>query len=215
MDLNRPWKFDEQVANEFDVHARQSIPAYEQVIRLCLQAVKTTCSPADRIAEVGCATGFTLRQLEAAGFTSLVGVDSSKAMLEKCVHKHAKLVCSEQFPVEDGPFKAVLINWTLHFVPPAQRAAYLADIRRSLALGSILLLTEKTLQSPFVESLYHAFKREQGLSDAEIMAKKKSLEGVLQPLPHTWYVETLGNLGFTTQILWAQWGFITYLASID
>src|SRR5262249_47220272 len=140
MDLSRHWRFDESVANVFDDHARQNIPGYEQVIDLSIRVVKAVCQPQDRIAEVGCATGYTLKRLEDVGFTNIVGIDSSEAMLEKCVAKHAKLIHSEKFPTDEGLFQAVLMNWTLHFVPLSWRAAYLESVRASLPPGGVLVL---------------------------------------------------------------------------
>lgn len=214
MDLNRPWRFDAAVAASFDGHVRQNIPGYEHVVSLSLDVVKATCDKHDRIAEVGCATGYTLNALEAAGFTAVFGIDNSQSMLDKCAVRTARLICSDTFPVHAGPFQAVLMNWTLHFVAQQQRAGYLHDIRASLAPGGILVLSEKTQQSDLVEELYFDFKRRQGVSEAEILAKKASLAGILQPLPHAWYLQTLDTLGFAVEIVFAQCGFVTYLARL-
>jgi tRNA (cmo5U34)-methyltransferase len=212
MDLNRAWRFDSDVAAEFEAHARQNIPGYEAVVDLSLAVAKAHCAPDDRIAEIGCATGYTLRGLEAMGFRRVLGVDSSRAMLDRCEVRHSTLVCSDQFPADQGPYKLVLLNWTLHFVAPAKRRQYLATLTGSLEEDGLLVMTEKTGQSPLVEGLYHAFKRSQGMSDVDIAAKKRSLVGTLETLPHHWYVETLNALGFACEIIWAQYGFITFLA---
>jgi tRNA (cmo5U34)-methyltransferase len=212
MDLNRSWRFDESVAIEFDTHVRQNIPGYEQVIAMSLHALRKTCRPDDKIAEIGCATGYTLELLTEAGFTNLVGVDSAQAMLDRCTAKNAQLVCSEEFPLALGPFRAVLVNWTLHFVAPEKREGYLRVLTQGMAPDGIIILTEKSLQSSTMESLYHDFKRAKGMSDDEIAAKKRSLVGVLETLPHEWYLDILKRLGFTTEILCAQYGFVTYLA---
>jgi tRNA (cmo5U34)-methyltransferase len=212
MDLNRAWQFDASVANEFDAHARQNIPGYEDVVDVSLAIAKACCAPGDRIAEIGCATGYTLGRLEHAGFRNLVGVDSSQAMLDHCRLRHSTLVCSSEFPQQLGPFKLVLLNWTLHFVAPAERGAYLSELVASLADDGILLLTEKTRQSPLVEALYHGFKKSRGMSEADVAAKKRSITGVLETLPHTWYLHTLEDLELDAEIVWAQYGFVTYLA---
>jgi len=214
MDTLKRWSFDADVAESFVDHARAHIPGYERIVDFSVQVARECCKHGDRIAEIGCATGFTLQRLEAAGFDNIVGVDSSAAMLEGCNARRAELVLSERFPSERAPFKLVLANWTLHFVPPEQRSAYLGAVREGLATGGKLVLSDKTAQSPFIERHYHDFKRGRGVSDAEIREKKRRLVGVLEPLPVQWYVDTLCKLGFAIEIPYAQHGFVTFLASL-
>lgn len=211
MDLNRPWTFDRSVAAVFDSHARQNIPQYERVVELSVEAVQARCGADDPIAEIGCATGYTLRQLERVGFRNVTGVDNSVAMLERCRPTSAKLVCSDSFPVEHGPFQAVIMNWTLHFVPPSQRYGYLEDVKASLMPGGLFVLTEKTQQSSFVEARYHDFKHANGMSRTEILAKKQSLVGVLESLPLEWYATCLASLGLQWEVILAEYGFVTFL----
>jgi SAM-dependent methyltransferase len=208
------WSFDAGVAQNFVEYARRHIPAYDRVIDLSVRAAAAFCRPGDKIAEIGCATGYTLQRLEAAGFRNLVGVDASDAMLQACVSRHSRLVHSESFPRQEAPFRLVLANWTLHFVPPESREAYLADVRAGLGAGGRLLLSEKTAQSEFNERLYHDFKRGCGVGEQEIRDKKRRLAGILEPLPPAWYLETLGRLGFAVEVLWAEHGFVTFLASL-
>lgn len=206
------WQFDSHVAVSFEPHARANIPGYESVVGWCARIAEKLLPPGAPIVEIGCATGFTLRALEQAGFTDLTGIDNSQSMLDRCVVQHSRLICSDVFPAELGPFKLALLNWTLHFVKPEARRAYLADVCKALAPDGLLVLTEKTRQSAFVESLYHDWKASQGMSAEDIAAKKASLVGVLEPLPHRWYVDTLEALGFTTEVISARLGFVTYLA---
>ena len=214
MDTVARWTFDAEVATQFVGHARCHIPAYERVIDLSVRVARELCDPRDRIAEIGCATGHTIQRLEAAGFRDIVGVDASRAMLEACTARHARLVHSEKFPANHGPFRLVLCNWTLHFVPPDERGAYLHEVRNGLAGDGLLVLSEKTAQSPFNERLYHDFKRSRGVSEDEIAAKKRRLVGVLEALPLHWYLDALRTLGFESEVLWAEHGFVTLFARV-
>lgn len=209
---HHPWRFDASVAAEFDVHARQNIPGYEAVVATSVSVARAHCAPAARIVEIGSATGYTLRTLESAGFTNVLGVEKSPEMIARCRVQRAEVIESDTFPVERGPFDLALINWTLHFIPPADRAAYLQAACSALAPDGLLVLTEKTRQSPLVEAQYHAWKRSQGMSADEVEAKRRSLVGVLEPLPHGWYADTLAALGFETDVLAARFGFVTWLA---
>jgi tRNA (cmo5U34)-methyltransferase len=212
MDLSPPpWCFNAEVAAGFEDHAHQNIPGYAAVVSVSRQVAMATCQARDPIAEIGCATGYTLRALEDAGFENLLGVDSAPAMLDRCIVRHARLLCSSDFPASAGPFKLILINWTLHFVAPQQRFEYLRDVIGSLHQDGLLVLTEKTRQSPLTASLYEDFKRSRGMSEEAIAAKRASLIGVLEPLPHDWYASAFKALGLTYEILWAQLGFVSYL----
>ena len=75
------------------------------------------------------------------------------------------------------------------------------------------MLTEKISQSALTESLYHDFKRSNGVSEEEIIEKKQRLQGVLVTYPLSWYMDTLNTLGFhQVDVINANNGFVTFLA---
>lgn len=140
-DITGSWKFNAQVAEQFDHIARREIPDYQRVIDLCIALIQKEQKPNPSIIDVGSATGHTLHCLYEAGFRNLYGVDSSADMLARSF-AHATLIQSEHFPVEQGPYDYVLANWVLHFIP--ERKAYIAEIKSALADNGALLLTEKS-----------------------------------------------------------------------
>lgn len=211
LDQIKPWVFDQKVADAFDQIAEKNIPDYRRVIELCVHVISELKIPNPRIIDVGCATGNTLKRLNGAGFRNLVGVDSSRPMLDKIKNNRAELIHSDTFPKQAGPYDVVLANWTLHFIE--EREAYLQAIADSLTDHGILFLTEKTQSSMLVQNLYKDFKRKKGLSDQEIESKEQQLKGVLVSYSVNWYLDTLHKLGFSqVGIVNSRYGFVSFLA---
>lgn len=202
------WKFDQDVARTFPAHARSHIPNYEAVIGLCVALCEDYGKDA-AILDVGVATGETISQLNSAGFTNLFGVDNSRAMLDQCPDGIATLILSESFP-EAREFDVVLMNWTLHFI--REKEDYLQDIFEGLRPGGLLVLSEKISKADFPSRHYHQFKRRQGLSEAEIRQKARSLEHVMYINDVPWYFRALSKAGFReVHLVNAFWCFATFV----
>jgi hypothetical protein len=112
---------------------------------------------------------------------------------------------------------AVLLNWTLHFVPDAKdRKKFLRRIACAMKTGALLILSEKTQQSPETKKAYYDWKHSQGVSWDEIAEKEKKLKGVLEPLPMAWYFQILEECGFCdVSVMSARFSFITFVARRD
>lgn len=204
------WRFDATIADQFDYIARREIPDYLRVIDLCVRIISKSKIEQPKIIDVGSALGQTLKQLYEAGYQNIYGVDCSADMLAKSFNK-ATLIHSDYFPVDQAPFDYVIANWVLHFIP--ERTAYLKDIKKSLAPGGTLILTEKVSSSECTHDLYYDLKRANGVSEEEIERKRRQIEGVLVTYPLTWYMETLTCLGFDQiEIINANTAFATLMA---
>lgn len=212
------WKFDTTVASDFVNHARHHIPGYDKVIKKTVDICKLLLTPFDqthKIIDVGCADGQTIQQLYFSGFRNLVGVDSSADMLraanKKKINEIAELIEQNTFPKKIGPYKAVICNWTLHFIK--DKIFYLTDIFNSLLPGGILVITDKTYNDGASLKLYHDFKMTQGLSEEEINDKHNSLKKVMFINHPSWYLDTLSNIGFAdVSIIGAEYCFTSFLA---
>jgi len=203
------WKFDERIADVFEQHAEEHIPNYLGVIQKSVDLCELLLHKNSPIIDIGCATGKTLRELNLKGFKNLHGVDSSQAMLDKIDPAIAKLYLSNHLPLSS--YDAALMNWTLHFIQ--DKRAYLDEIYNGLHPGGFLILSEKTAnESPYLD-LYHQFKKNKGVSDAEIQAKADSLKGKMFINDQQWYKSALMAAGFRDiSIISADWCFTTFLA---
>ena len=142
-------------------------------------------------------------------------LDQARDKLPKSVALH----CDSRLPPAsasdpDAGYHAVIANWTLIFIPDlAERLAYIRDIHTNLAPGGVLVLTEKTDQSEVVRDMYWDFKRRRGVSEEEIQAKARKLQGVLTTQPCAWYDRALVDAGFeAVSVAWARYGFVTFTA---
>ena len=205
------WKFDQQVANIFDSHARQHIPDYDRVLGQTVSLCNQKLLQESAILEIGCAVGETVKLLHQKNFVNIHAVDSSAEMLAQCPSNMATYYHTVDFPNIDIKFHAVICNWTLHFIK--HKRYYLEKIYQALEPGGFLILSEKTENSGLALEQYHQFKRSQGVSDEEIVAKAQSLETVMFIDTAEWYQQTLRDLGFhTVTIFNANWCFTSFVA---
>ena len=97
--------------------------------------------------DYGCGYGRTLAELSQAGFSNLVGIDFSEAMLERAraAVPHPKLVRNDghNLPFKDGSFDAVLLFAVLTCIPDGdQQLSLLAETERVLRPGGLLYLSD-------------------------------------------------------------------------
>ena len=207
----KQWEFDAEIAASFEKIAETSIPNYHLVLDKTIEVIRKRGYNNPKIIDVGSAIGTMLKKLYDNGFRNIYGVDNSPDMLARSF-ANATLIQSDTFPSEYGKFDVVIANWVLHFVH--NREAYLQSIAKALSPGGILILSEKVTSSDFAHSLYHDFKKRQGLTQEDIDCKQKQLVGVLTPYPLSWYFEVLHNLGFKhVDIIDASYAFTTLMAS--
>lgn len=103
----------------------------------------------------------------------------------------------------------VALNFTLQFVPVADRDALMQRIANGLVSGGALVLSEKvTFSDPLVAELhiamYHAFKAANGYSELEISQKRTALEHVLVPDTLETHANRLARAGFNSSSVWFQ-----------
>ena len=136
----------------------------------------------------------------------MIAVDNAEAMLARCRELHAgqdiDWCCADIREIEIEDASLVVLNLTLQFIDPRQRAALLARIHRGLRPGGALVLTEKIRYAdPALQrrmtALYEAFKKTQGYSDLEISQKRAALERVLVPDTEETHLQRLRAAGFS------------------
>ena len=202
------WEFNQSVASNFVDYAKKHIPNYDQVIDLSIDVCKKTNQSA-KIVDIGCATGETLRRLNAAGFKNLYGVDSSQAMLDMCP-AIATYIQSEAYPKSLTHIDIAIMNWTLHFIK--DKDSYLLNIFKNLNPKGILILSDKVSLDPYAIECYHKFKASHGVSKKEIIEKEQQIKDVMFINDTEWYLTKLKNLGFEKVFLVnAHWCFNTFV----
>jgi tRNA (cmo5U34)-methyltransferase len=221
--------FNERVVEVFDDMLSRSVPFYAEVIASSARLLDVFLHADDTVYDLGCSTGTTLlefcRLLQDKGL-KFVGIDSSEAMLEKARLK-AELYSKQDsisFIEEDitsmhhPEAGAFILNYTLQFIRPLRREAFLRNLYQSLRPGGILLLSEKIishdrrLNREFID-IYHQFKKTKGYSELEIARKREALENVLIPFSIDENRSMLKTIGFSTVETYFQWfNFASFVA---
>ncbi len=220
--------FDESVAEVFDDMIRRSVPGYAMTLSLMPLIAKRYAQPNTNIYDLGCSLGAGLVAI-ADGLpdsVSLVGIDNSQPMLDRCEENLSKsipdcnwsLQCTDILDASIENASIVLLNFTIQFIPLEQRLSLLQAIASGLNPGGVLLLSEKVqFENPKTQQdlfdLHHDFKRENGYSDLEISQKRASLENVLIPETIEAHKTRLAQAGFDHCEVWLQcFNFVSMIA---
>lgn len=206
------FRFDARVADVFENMINRSVPGYGLILDLIGLVTETRAIAGTNAYDLGCSLGAStlmIRRHLPAG-CHVIGIDNSSAMVERCRanvardHSEASIEIREQ-DLQETTFEnasIAVMNFTLQFVEPAERAAILGKIARGMHEGGALVLAEKVCiddpkEQRFITDLHHEFKRQQGYSDLEIAQKRAALENVLVPETVAQHSERLTSCGFS------------------
>lgn len=221
------WTFDGIVPEVFDQHISKSIPGYAQGHQSLLELARPVLEEGGLCYELGCSTGALTARLAACtdpAKAKIIGLDQIDTMLDGARSLCSKFphVAFEQANIVDYPFspaRVVVSYYTLQFIPIAQRIKLVQQIFSALVAGGLFLLFEKThcqdaLRNEQQILAYHAFKRDQGFSEEEILTKAAALEGVLIPQTEEENIAMLRTAGFSgVNRVFDELGFQGYIAA--
>lgn len=140
--------FDDQYRS-YDRDYHRSTFAYgRRKIGNLIEGLISSLNPGARALDIGCGTGFHLRQLKARGLVP-IGVEPAPGMRRRAQTNNPTVQVldggAENLPFEDGTFDFVLCIEVIRYLPTAERA--LAEIRRVLRPGGTALITAANLGS--------------------------------------------------------------------
>lgn len=212
--------FDHAVVAVFPDMIKRSVPGYETIIAMTGTLAGRYVAPHTRCYDLGCSLGASLLAMAEATRDrprQLVGVDNSAPMISRCqdilqrenLSTDTELLCEDITGVPIANASMVALNFTLQFIPLAQRQPLLANIHAGLHPGGILVLSEKVAfadegHNRLMIELHHDFKRANGYSDLEISQKRSALENVLIPETLHTHRERLRAVGFASVDVWFQ-----------
>ena len=223
------FSFDAQVADVFTDMIERSVPGYRSIITMIETLTEHYAQSGSSLYDLGCSLGaatLSMRRGIAADGCSIISVDNSEAMVERCKkaieRDHnptpVEVICDDIRHVEISDASVVVLNFTLQFIPPDERAKLLGDIYKGMRPGGVLILSEKVAfaddhLNELLTGIHHDFKRAHGYSDLEISQKRSSLENVLIPETIPSHRERLIQAGFTSVDVWFQcFNFMSMLA---
>ena len=210
--------FDDAVAAVFPDMIKRSVPGYPAIVNMIQLLAEQYAQPNTFLLDLGCSLGASTSALalgSAGRDCRVVGVDNAPAMLSRAQaklatrHPDIEWLCQDvrEAVIEDA--SVVVLNFTLQFLPLADRLSLLKRIHAGLRPGGILILSEKicgedSLADQLLTEMHHAFKRANGYSQLEISRKRSALENVLVPESLEAHRQRLRQAGFARADLWFQ-----------
>ena len=206
---NGSWSFAANDPLILSNHMRKSIPDYDQGHSLILEISEFFVKQESIIYDIGCSNGELTHQLAKkyqGKKVQIIGVDCEENFI-KAAKGHSQTNRNLTFETEnaiDYKYKTcdlVILYYTLQFIQIDKRENLLLSLYKSLKKGGGLLLFEKTRQdnpraNDILNQLYTDFKLNNGYTGNEIVAKARSLKGVLEPLSTEQNLELLEQTGF-------------------
>jgi len=211
---NARWAFRGDVVSHFDQHVEKSVPLYKEGHELIVQLADYFLHNGAVCYELGCSTG-TLTSLIAGKNQdrniNIIGVDVEEDMAavarKRCepFGEKVEIIVEDLNDLEFKPADIIIAYYTIQFVKPKYRQLLFDKIYESLNWGGAFILFEKTRgpDARFQDiqtSLYTEYKLQQGYSPEEIVAKSRSLKGVLEPFSTQGNMDMLKRSGFKDMI---------------
>lgn len=206
---NARWSFGDEVPARFDAHVRRSVPFYDQGHELVARLSDHYVADDSLIYDLGCSTGTLAQRLAkrvADRNVRIIALDREPEMVrlagERC--RHLASVEVRQADLADAelePADFIVAYYSMQFVRPRFRQLVFDRIYQALNWGGALVLFEK-VRAPdarfqdTMTQLYTDYKLEQGYNEAEILAKARSLKGVLEPFSTQGNLDLLARAGF-------------------
>lgn len=214
------FRFDASVAEVFPDMIQRSVPGYSTIVDAIGQLAGRYAQPGSTLYDLGCSLGactLAMRRYIDANACSIVAVDNSPAMIERCqLHLNAfkgdtpvNLQLADIQDVAIDNASVVVMNFTLQFIPQTERDAIIQRIYAGLRPGGILILSEKIRHdsdagNELLIDLHHEFKRRNGYSELEISQKRTALENVMKTDSLAIHEARLRDAGFSDVVKWFQ-----------
>jgi tRNA (cmo5U34)-methyltransferase len=224
------FKFDERVVDVFPDMIQRSVPGYGTLISTIGILAARYAQANSNCYDLGCSLGavtISMRQRIEQEYCHIIAIDNSPEMIKRGEQLIAKdsqsttpveLICSNIQDVEIKNASVVVLNFTLQFIPLADRLQLIEQIYQGLNKDGILILSEKVAfdsesHDNFHIDVHHDFKRANGYSDLEISQKRSALENVLIPESITDHHQRLKQAGFGFVDTWFQcFNFVSMVA---
>ena len=221
--------FDEKVVDVFPDMINRSVPGYSTVINMIGITAQQYAKQNTRLYDLGCSLGaasLSMRHRLTEEGCEIISVDNAEAMIErldKIVQRDnsktpVQTLCADLQDVDIQNASVVVMNFTLQFIPLADRKEILSKIYNGLNEGGCLILSEKLAfpdesENEIQIDLHHAFKKSNGYSDLEIAQKRSALENVLIPETKETHIQRLKETGFSQVFPWFQcFNFASFIA---
>lgn len=212
--------FDKSVVDVFPDMIKRSVPGYSTIVHMIGQFAQRYNQSGSNCYDLGSSLGaatLAMRHRISAADTKIIAVDNSADMIERCrqvidadsAEVPVELIHDDILNVSIKDASVCVLNFTLQFIPLAQRATLLQNIYDGMKPGGILIISEKLEFSnshhhELMTEFHHYFKKTNGYSDMEIAQKRNAIDNVLIPESFDTHRQRLQGIGFKNTELWFQ-----------
>ncbi len=204
------WTFGGEIPQKFDEHVKRSVPFYleshDLICKLSDFFVRDNSVCYDLGVSTGTLIGKLFKKHQHRDSVRWIGIDIEEKMIMQArkvigENENIELVTDNvvTYPYQKSDF--TVSYYTMQFVPPYVRQEAFNKIYNALNWGGAFILFEKVRASDarfqdMMQTLYVDYKLEQNYSSEEIIAKTKSLKGILEPFSTQGNVDLLKRAGF-------------------
>jgi len=196
---NASWSFQGIPISDFDEHISKSVPGYIDSHNIGLWLSDFFVKDDSCIYDLGSSSGAFLNKLQlrhSSKNCSFNGIESVESMFMQSEKLYPNISFHNCDLLTYDFLKSDFITsyYTIQFVPPRVRQRLIDSIYNSLEWGGAFLMFEK-VRAPdarfheYISQMYVEYKLNQGYTPENIIAKSRSLKGVLEPF------SSLGNRG--------------------
>jgi tRNA (cmo5U34)-methyltransferase len=208
---NAAWSFGGKVPRNFQVHAKRSIPFYEEGHRLIAYISDFYLKNGSICYDIGTSTGqllSTLKDRHQDKQINFIGIDQEDKMIKEAKKRFKKcpnveFKKSNITSIEWQKCDYVVSYYTIQFCPIKDRQNLIKEIFKNLNKGGAFVFFEKILAKNaqlenIAQAVYTDYKLDEGYSASDVLNKSRSLKGVLEPLESSANIDMVKKAGFKT-----------------
>jgi len=205
---NANWKFNGSMVEHFEEHVSKSVPLYSEGHELITKLSDYFVKNDSVCYELGSSAGTLIHKLaehHAFRDAKFIGLEIEQDMVKKAneLYKgsHLSFICDDMNTVTLEKSDLIVSYYTIQFIHPKLRQQLINKIYESLNWGGAFILYEKVRANDarfqdIMSNLYMEYKLDQGYQPKEIIAKARSLKGVLEPFSTEGNIDMLKRAGF-------------------
>jgi len=206
---NASWKFSGETVKSFEDHIKRSVPYYDDGHKLIENLSDFFVKEDSAVYEIGSSTGKLIHSLSKRHIHKkdafFYGIEVEKDMCayanKKYKNKNLEFICEDVNLYDLKKSDLIISYYTVQFIHPKQRQTLINKIYESLEWGGAFLMFEKVRANDarfqdIITTLYTEFKLQNGYTPDEIVAKQRSLKGVLEPFSSEANKDMLKRAGF-------------------
>lgn len=215
--------FDDKTVSVFPDMINRSVPGYATMVSLTGIVANQFIRDNAIVYDLGCSLGASSLSLinhRKHDNFSIIAMDNSQAMIDKCVALHSSNAlnentdtkvpdidwqCQDVLEAELQKADVVLLNLVLQFIAPDLRASLIKKIYDALNPGGVLMISEKIrheddTHNDYVDNWQQYFKKQNGYSELEVTQKRQAIEKTMLIDTESAHIKRFKDAGFSQVI---------------